>query len=253
MKQYISLFLLTIFSSTFIINMPCKSLKERRFLYELNGIIEIVSEGKYHYYIINATIDLRSAMINSTHTKVYVNITGLIHQAGRLMRNQTILVFVVDIRNNYAWFNNVPIGFFPLYIFPVIGYINASVVFTFLGRPLSLITYEGKPVPIHCHLVLSNGTKISIVSLVLENEYCRVAFVYHYPIYTAFRLPLGNNKYLYITACVSDKYVSHVLDIDDYPKDIIVKQSFLKILIILVLLAIVCFIIIWRIVRRRRI
>ncbi|RLF15822.1 MAG: hypothetical protein DRJ66_03830 [Thermoprotei archaeon] len=247
------LLLMVIFSLVSLTNLSRESLAESS-LYELNGVIKVVDEEKYHYYIINATINLRLAVINTTHVKVYVNITGFLHQAGRLIRNQTILIFVVNTKNNHAWFNGMFIGFFPLYIFPAIGYANASdFSFIFLGKPLSLITCEGKPVPVHCHLMLSNGTKVSIVSLVLENKYCKVAFVYHYPIYAAFRLPLGGGKYLYITACVSGKYIRHILDINDYPENIVAKRPLLNIFVILVLLVIVCSIIIWRIIRGRRI
>jgi len=212
------------------------------------GIKFLIKEGNRfifnHTMIRPATIKVYYSPINSTFIQVFINITGTYvydastseeYEGGIWKRRTRIeatgtppirrpymwtLTFLVHTKSNYAWFNGMFIGFFPFYIFPTIGYENATKIIRhlYLNASLSLDTTSwGEIVIRKTQLELRNGSEIIIRTLWIRNDYCSVEFVYHYPIHVKCLLPLGNDTYAYFDIWIDDEYVPIVLEIDDYP------------------------------------
>ncbi len=138
--------------------------------------------------------------------------------------------YVVDVRSNYAWVNGSFAGFFPFYIFPAIGYDNAtSFDFVHMGAPLRVDIEEeaGQPIPVrydlkHVYRSVSNRLGVDYLPcLLLKNRYLRIIFVYHYPIEVSGWFPLNETTYIYLeTARVDDSYMPIIISIDDYPSGV---------------------------------
>jgi len=232
------------------------------------GIRFLTSDGKKfifnHTRIKSAAIEVYYIPINSTHIKALVNITGIYiydtmhHEemdsvlSGRKTitiergsleekgRYSFTLTFIIHISSNYAWLNGEFIGFFPFYIFPTIGYKNATRIIRhlYMGNRLELHTIgEGEAFIKKTHLELGNGSEIVIPTLWIYNDYCSIEFVYHYPICVKCLLPLDNNTYVYFDLRIDDDYIPIILKINDYPvKDVYTYVDYPRLIMVLVIL-----------------
>lgn len=170
------------------------------------------------------------------------------------------LKFKVDRKTNYAWLDDLFIGFFPFYIFPAIGYRNASeyTKYVYLGEKLHLTEKRGIVVP--CTIELeTNGESHRTSGLCFHNRYLDIAFIYHYVTMIYYLvLPINRTTYiefyspLYLE--IDKDFAEYLVSISDYPRTVtyIVWE---RLLIIVPVFAAIVFIpsyIVYKVMKKRK-